>query len=289
VNFFAGASGVGKTIMLAEWCARWRDGRTICGHTTRRPAGFAVLAADRDWSTYARAFHAAGFSDIPHYTLAEDYESSPSTWGERTALELFEASLNKLAPVPGTLVLVDPVAPLFIRGDQNRARDVAISLHWFRRCARNRSLTLICCANVGKPKMDEEYRRPQDRISGSGAFVAYSDTQIYMVGETDPVEHVSLGWTPRCAPAEEFKFQFDQNTHLFRPYTVPTSGKTKDRAAQLLPLIPDGGIDVGDLLEAATQTLHISQATFYRWISKLFESHRVQRDAYGIITTRKPS
>lgn len=288
VCFFAGASGVGKTIMLAEWCARWRDGRTICGHKTQRPVGFGVLAADRDWSTYAAAFHAAGFPDIPHYTLAEDAESSPTSWGQKTALDLFETCLNKLAPMPGSLILVDPIAPLFIIGDQNRARDVAVSLHWFRRCARNRSLTFICCANVAKAKANEEYQRPQDRISGSGAFVAYSDTQIYMIGETDPDTHVSLGWTPRCAPAEEFKFAFDQQTHLFIPYDLPAGGVRKsDKAAQLLPLIPDEGIDVGDLEDHAVDQLHIHRSTFYRWLGKLYETQRVARDPFGIITRRK--
>lgn len=72
VTLVGGASGVGKTTMLAEWCARWRDGRPICGHPTNPPTAFCYISADRPWLEYQPMFTAAGFPDIPHYALAQD-------------------------------------------------------------------------------------------------------------------------------------------------------------------------------------------------------------------------
>src|SRR5262245_20619483 len=72
LSYMSGASGVGKTRILADMLARMRDGRPICGHVTNPPTGFYYLAADRDWSTFERAFKAAGFPDINRYVLAED-------------------------------------------------------------------------------------------------------------------------------------------------------------------------------------------------------------------------
>lgn len=293
VNLFQGASGVGKTIMLAEWCARWRDGKTICGHPTNRPTGFYYLAADRDWTTYARAFAAAGFPDIPHYTLAEDDTQKPKEWRDAAAVALFESCLAKLSPQPGGLVFVDPVAPLFIKGDQNRARDVAVSLHCFRRCARQYCITLFCSANVAKSKVEEAYRRPQDRIAGSGAFVAYSDTQIYMQPPTEPNGPTILGWTPRCAPSEEFKFRFNPETHLFVPFIgLQDEGSTlaDDRPTQCYQLLPEEGtISRKEWFERVQERFPHSIETFKRDIRKLIKRELLVWDAVGHYGRRKPS
>jgi len=278
--------------MQAEWCARWTSGRTICGHATNKPTGLYYLAADRDWSTYQAAFDAAGLPDIPHYTLADDMLLDPQTWKSHTAYELFKFCLDKLSPLPGGLVFVDPLAPLFIVGEQNRARDVAISLHLIRRNVRHRQVTLVGSANVGKPKIDEEYLRPQDRISGSGAFVAYSDTQIYMQSPEKPGEPTTLGWTPRLRVAEEFQFQFDLTTKLFVPFTgLASSGQTAatDRPTQILLLIPDDGIDTGDLFALVFAKFGVTRMTLHRDLKKLEDRGLISLDEWGRISRRKLS
>ena len=291
VCLFQGASGVGKTIMQAAWCARWRDGKTICGHPTNRPTGLYYLAADRDWTTYARAFGAVGFPDIPHYTLAEDDAENPRAWKDLDSLDFFERCLGKLKPQPGALVFVDPVAPLFIKGDQNRARDVAVSLHWFRHCARRHGITLLCSTNVAKTKVEDTYRRPQDRVAGSGAFVAYSDTQIYMEPPPEQGGPTILGWTPRCAPAEEFKFQFDPQTHLFVPFIGFQDGdSTPDRLTQCYDLLPEEGtISRKEWFERVKERFPHSIETFKRDIRKMAERGLLVTPAMGLYGRRKPS
>jgi RecA-family ATPase len=291
---FAAAAGAGKTIFQTEWIGRWLTGRPICGKKTNCPTGFYYLAADRDWSTYAQAFQCAGVPEdkIVKYVLAEDSKQNPLDWGKESPLNFLHRCIEILKPIPGSILFIDPMAPLFVLGDQNRARDVAISMHFIRRMARQYNITIICNANVVKAKTDTEHKRPQDRIVGSGAFIAYTDTQIYLVEGEGPDDPRTLGWTPRRGRAEEWQFEFDQETKLFVPFTgLQDNGPTEetDRPSQLLKLIPDEGIDRGDLEELAMATFNVSRATVGRDILKLKQNRLIIWDARGHISRRKPS
>lgn len=293
VNFFSGASGVGKTIVLADWCARLREGLPILGHATHPPTAFGVIAADRDWSTFDAAFTAAGFPDIPHYTLAEDPEMDPRLWRAQSAFQLLQTCLDKLAPPPGAFVLIDPIAPLFIAGDQNKARDVAVSTHWFRRVARQRLLTLVCCANVAKARQDEDFKRKRDRISGSGAFVAYSDTQIWLdVNEEDQIR--TLGWSPRRHEVEEFRLAFHPERRLFVQVDEEHTqlkdeheDPAKDRPTQLLLLISYDPIAFDVLASLAAEKLLISKATLKRDLAVLLDRGAIEKPRHGWYKRRK--
>ncbi len=148
LTIFAGAAGVGKTVMLSEMFARIRDGRPVWGHPTNPPTAFYYIAADRPWfPTFHDTVTCAGFADIPHYALADDDDQRPSNWSEGTAFLMLESILiDKLKPIPGSLIAIDPAYPLFIKGDQNKARDVAVSLHVYRRLMAAFHVTLIAAA-----------------------------------------------------------------------------------------------------------------------------------------------
>lgn len=285
VTVVAGASGAGKTIFMAEAIQRMRDGRTFCGHPTNPQAGYYVIAADRDWSTYDAAYRSAGYPEIPHYVLAEDPEFDPRSWGRKnTAFTLLENSIRRLNPLPGSVVYVDPVAPLFIQGNQNDARDVALSLHWFRRLARLFQITLVIFANVGKQKVDDVYRRAQDRIAGSGAFVAYSDTQISVEQDQDGVVTVSL--TPRRGKSEEHQFKFNVETGLFAPHQdAPAAPADLPRhlltTFALVPPLP-GVITSPELVKRVCET-GLKRAMAFRHIQQLIERALIIKNELGVI------
>jgi len=281
----AGASGAGKTILMAEALQRMRDGRTFCGHVTNRCTGYYVIAADRDWSTYARAYESAGFADIERYVLAEDPEFDPRNWGRKsTAFTLLEDCLKRLNPKPGSIVYIDPVAPLFIQGNQNEARDVALSLHWYRKLAQRYRITLVLFANVGKMKTDDVYRRAQDRIAGSGAFVAYSDTQISVDQDAEGVMTLTL--TPRRAKVEEHQFKFNPETGLFAPFqdgkSVPgTLSPQLTASLALVPALPKT-ITSPELMRQICAT-GVKRAMAYRHIQQLIEQALIIKNEYGVI------
>jgi hypothetical protein len=291
LTIFAGAAGVGKTVMLSEMFARIRDGRPVWGHPTHPPTAFYYIAADRPWfPTFHDTFNCAGFPEISHYSLADDPDQNPGNWTERTAFLLLETILaDKVQPLPGSLIAIDPAYPLFIKGDQNKARDVAVSLHVYRRLMAAFSCTFVCCSNVTKERTDSTFTRPQDRISGSGAFSAYSDTQIYLMDRKGEGYPQIFGWTPRRAAAEEFKVEFDPVTKLFIPYlgeleaddpeTLPLLEEKVKEVYRLVPLFP-GEIDTTELEDLAKDHLSISRATLHRYL-KVLESHRLISHVYG--------
>jgi hypothetical protein len=294
VNYMAGASGVGKTIVMADWLARMRDGRPVCGHQTNKPTGFYYLAADRDWSTYARAFEHAGFPEIERYVLTEDREFKPKMWKRTDAFQFLDRCLQRLSPIPGSFTVLDPAVPLFVQGKPNDAWDVAISSHYFRQVAREYQTTLVCMANVVKQKSEEGYVRPQDRIAGSGAFVAYSDTQIYLSRDEDGI--LTLGWTPRLHAAEEFSFYFNQTSHLFEPHAASTTTiGLPPHLMAVLDLIPHppATITSPDLVRLVVEKRKVKRAMAFRNIQHLIERGTIDRDELGIIKrndlTAKPA
>jgi hypothetical protein len=293
VNCFSGASGAGKTVFISEFCYRMEEGRTIFGHATNRPTGYYVLAADRDWDTYQETFANVGLSDIPHYTLAEDDEEHPERWSVNDAFAMFDRGVNKLNPPPGALLIVDPVAPLYIKGDENRGRPVATSIHYYRRVARKRQLTLICSASVGKPRVEETYKRRRDKISGSGAFNAYSDTSFNIDVESDD-ETVprTVSWQSRRDGGWEGQFIFDKATMLFVPYrglqNIGTDPET-DRPMQVAELLPEDGTPISrqDWYALAGPKFKISLATFKRDIAELLTREQIHQDSWGHYLRRK--
>lgn len=296
LTIFAGASGVGKTIMLSEMLVRIRDGRTVWGHPTHQPTGFYYLAGDRPWEpTFEETFAVVGF-DVPHYSLADDRKKRrPKEWLTLKAdTTLLEGILrDKLQPIPGSLVVLDPAYPLFTLGNQNDAKAVAATLHWFRDLIWEFQITLICCANVAKEREGDKIRRSQDRVSGSGAFIAYSDTNMYM-HDGDGEGGTVFGWTPRRHPAEEFRVEFDYKTQLFVPYSgVLEDSPEADIFATMEPkiplvyaLIPAVVADKAAWIETAVLTTLAAEiaspATIRRYLDALVKRGLIERD-WGVV------
>jgi len=275
VTLVAGAPGVGKTAMLSEWIVRWRDGRQIWGHPTNQPTGFYYLAADRQWQSHQTWFNTVGFPDIPRYSLADD-PSLNLDWVRQpsNAIKLFERCLDHLKPLPGGHVFVDPIAPLFIVGDQNRPRDVAITLFHFSRFAKRYQINITAAAHFSKQKMDAQtqYRRPMDRISGTGAFVGYSDTQVWLIDPEPPEQPYHIfGWRPRHSKEENFKVT-RTDTCLFIPYT-----EDGEETRLLLELIPyDRSISTGELADLVFEAMGMNKRTLYRRLIDLREAGLVE-------------
>lgn len=289
LTIFAGAPGVGKTAMLAEWCVRWRDGKTICDRPTNKPTGFFYLAADRQWKSHQVWFDAAGFGDIPHYSLADDHEfplrllKSPDT-----AFDAFLYGLEKLALIPGSHLIIDPVSPLYISGDPNRARDVATTLLKFSRICQQYQINITCAAHFGKQKNDtkEQYTRPQDRIAGSGAFAGFSDTQIYLVDANPPkTPYHTLGWNPRHEKAAEFHFERAENG-LFVPYGLYDEISRREQALSVVPELPT---EVKIIVEKIRHALDVKHSQAQEYLYSLVSEGRVVKVRRGIYQRAKPA
>jgi hypothetical protein len=281
LTMFSGAPGAGKTALVADYYVRLRDGRPIWGHQTHAPTGFCYIASDRQWASHQQWFNAVGMPDIPHYSLADDPHVDLKDIEEAKALTLFHDALSRCndgaPPIPGSLVTVDPVTPLFIAGSPNSSRAVAKSLLTMSREARSFQITLWLVGHFGKQPADRNarYQRPQDRIAGSGAFSGFSDTQMYLC-EPDLPDHPfhSFGWNPRHQPPEEFPCRRNESG-LFVPYDVMAEDEVASHVLAVLE--PCGSTAAEAIKDTAFDEHGYSPRTVKRALVRLLEQGRIVR------------
>lgn len=297
LTIFAGAPAVGKTTMLVEWIQRWLAGRTICGHPTNPPQHFYYVCADR--GLQPDKFYAMLGDEFRDRCTFYSVVSRDSTLdadafhNQNHGKDLIKHVFATLNPQPGSHLIIDPLAPLFITGSQNNTRNVAASLIGLSRYIEDFQINLTGTWHFAKQKTDkaDRYMRPQDRISGSGAVSGFSDTQIYLVdpepAAKPPIEYYLLGWNPRYAKPEEFRFQREQ---WFVPFTglcdVGTSIAT-DRPSQVLEMVPDDGIRVAELLDKACDHFDVSPRTIFRDVKELKDRGLLYVDDNGYLQRRK--
>lgn len=295
VTLFAGAPAAGKTTILADWCKAWRDGTPIHGHATHTPTALAYLSADRSWATNAVIFDRIGYPDIPHYSLIDDSTVSLADLRKPfQSHDTFENILQRLDAKgmlpPGAHLIVDPVT-LFVTGDANKMRDVAVSFIGFSRRCKERQINMTLTAHMGKQKADknQQYTRPQDRIAGSTAFAGFSHTQVYILDpESEERPWHTLGWNPRDTAPEEFKITRGPDG-LFIPYT---DEHAEDTTAELVLMAfpdPPHEISMADLTAQVKIDYAISRATLARALDRLIQARRVVRMGRGRYRQVRPS
>jgi hypothetical protein len=282
--------------MLVDWIRRWLDGRTICGHSTNSPTHFYYVVADRGQTE--EAFYQRIGPNEDHTDFVTFYSVVSTTSGidhtnfhkDAHGGQLLAYVISTLNPAPGSHLIIDPLAPLFITGNQNRTRDVAASLVSLSRIIEERQINITGTWHFAKQKADkaDRYRRPQDRISGSGAVSGFSDTQVYLVDPEPNQPYYILGWNPRHHPPEEHKFI---RKDWFVPYVglcdVGDTPET-DRPTQLLELIPEEGIRAAELADLASDKFDISPRSVFRDLKTLTERGLIYRDEQtGQIHRRK--
>lgn len=283
LTLVGGAPGSGKTTLLAEWCQRWRDGRTICQRPTNPPTALHYLVLDRPWQTgYAPIFEKIGFADIPHSSLVDDQTIGIERLGERGAAELFGDYLKVIDPPVGAHLFVEPLSPFFILGKPNDQRDVARTMVWLNRVCKNCQINITATVHFGKQKGDvhERYVRPQDRIAGSTSFAGFSFTQIYVMEPEPPDRNFhTVGWVPRFSYPEEFEFKRSEQG-LFVPVTYEE--QLTPRAERVYAYIPMdySPITLAEIVSASG----MPERTVRRALQDLVKYNRVERVGRGYLT-----
>lgn len=277
VNFLAGASGVGKTCLLAWFLTRFRDEAPIFGHPVNRPTAIGYIAADRGWTTAKYWLEKVGYPDLAHYSLVDDAAFNPSRLRNKlNLLPILMEAIDKLQLPPGALLAVDPAA-LFI-SNLNDYHACAVACLEMRRLCTARGLTLLGLSHASKQKADmkERYTRLQDRINGSTAQLGYGDTQMYLAGPLETGQkHYTFMWHPHTALAEEFALGRSKSG-LFVPWQESVEAEAENEVYAVLP--EDGT----DLAIATIQGLvSCSRATVFRRLQELVQDGLVEKVGEG--------
>jgi hypothetical protein len=239
ISIIAGASGIGKTALLAWIATRFRDHAPLFGHPTGAIPEQVMLAIDRSWiQSTSKWFEAVGYPEIRAYSPLDDTSFKPTSMrNKNNRLALLRSMLDKFTPLAaGSLVYIDPLAP-FLGGNLNDYDACATACMEIRELARQRRITVIGTAHTAKLKADpkDRYARVQDRILGSAALLGYTDTQMYLAAPAETGHrYYEFMWNPHHAAQQTFKLDRDPSNGLFIP---PGEGKNTDEQQSILAFL----------------------------------------------------
>lgn len=278
ISTLNGASGVGKTALLATWVYNLQHGLPINGHPTNRPAAIGILACDRPWRDHAQWFAKANCQPFPYYALWDDPTYDWNGLRDYRAVpKLFGQAVDKLGLPPGSLLIVDPM-PLFIPGRLIDYKDVGIGMALLGREIHLRQFTMIGVCHVAKQKGNpkDQYVRPQDRILGSGAQVGYSETAMYLISpEESQKPYYEVGWVPHQAKAEAFRLTKDDQG-LFTSHDDLDLLQRIESAAAVFP-DDDKGIKYEIALHLIAQATQTTPTSAQRYFTQLKAQNRIEK------------
>lgn len=288
LNLLAGASGVGKTALIAGLAVAFRDHLPVFGHLPNPLPGLGYVTADRRARSSQRWFAAAGCPELAQYSFVDDRARPVASFRNRYGgPHLLKLCVETLRLPPGSLVFVDPIA-LFLGGNLLDYREVAQACIEIGRWLIDAQYCVVGICHTAKLKTNKQdrYARPQDRIMGTGALLGFTDTQMYLMSpqEAEKDAHVFL-WNPHHHPQEEFDLPRDKATGLF----VLTADTPAVLLARLDPdlqtlyqLIPTPGGAPCALLVKWLQDTSVNRSTVWRRLKALERLGWARVDQFGV-------
>jgi hypothetical protein len=284
VHIIAGPSGSGKTRMLhQEFIPRLVAGSDVWGHQCRKPRKCVYFSLDRSIASIADTLRqmklapaatilSAINDDIPldidsMYHIAEQYVPGVEVFIIESFLRLFRVADDKKTMLqPGNI------------NDYLQVSDFLTTLT--RKCMQL-GITLMCSTHTTKMRERDLIFSPRERLLGSVAWGAYSDTLVY-IGPVKLQDEINnnrrLYIMPRNSAPAEFVYQFDQDGRL-----VETTQDAND--SRLDKYLYE---EVNDETEFTRQEVDnwaalqdISKQTVTRWLSNLVDAGYLERVVRG--------
>lgn len=179
-SILAGASGSGKTTLLMCILLLMQQNKPVYGHAIRQDLKIGYLAADRTWDAYARLARQVGvdMSQMNVTSLVDDPEIDINLL-EHDPTKVLYNILKKMVAEGTTFAIVDPL-PYLLGCDMNTYHKVAARLIQLNRFCKVNGLTVLGTHHATKARTDQGFKRPQDRINGSGALLGFTSTQLFL-------------------------------------------------------------------------------------------------------------
>lgn len=262
VHLIGGPSGSGKSTWLLQFIESWRAGKPLLGYPSH-PEPFVYLSADRSDRSVRRIF--------------ERLKLTPEDFRFETAMSISSQSLilvlNELRRRhPDTTVF-------FIEGfqsftPQHKMNDYGIVANFLttllRYCTEHK-ITIFGVCHATKTKKDEGYENPRQRLNGSVAWAAYSETIIFIepANPSDPNDSSRRVMVlPRNAAEKSYLMEF-KNGRLIEKTKALTAAQRLEAWVTLASCEQDYRTEeilVATLIPRSTLAVELSAAVQKRWL-----------------------
>jgi hypothetical protein len=190
VSLLTGASGIGKSALLAGWLKAIRDGQPVLGIQPRPVRKIGMICTDRRWQLVKFWLDKVGLEEDERfqvYCVQDDFTLDfKKFFHPRHNLDCLVEQIELLGLEKGDLLVIDPIAPYM----GNKPNDYAAVMGAIGPLSRKMAqfgLTVAGTAHTPKQKGGEDERvlRIQDRVLGSTALAGYSNSQFALIGDEE--------------------------------------------------------------------------------------------------------
>jgi len=273
VHLLGGPSGSGKSTWLLETLAlEWSKSKPVLGYKSN-PVPWVYISADRSTDSVLETMERIGIpeEDVRIYSMTDN----------NALLDINSVILKcmLLTPKP-ELVVIEGMASL-MKGSHNNYQHVAKFLQVLGLACADQDITIIGVVHSTKCKQGEEFLNPRQRVLGSVAWAAYSETVLLI----EPVGLEQNGTSPQRRlyvlprQSKEFTVEMlvDEKGRL-RPAPSPEDDLTDALSyAYLQTVKPDGEFSTADFIDH----VGVPERSAKRLLSKLLETGQIQKSSWG--------
>lgn len=268
VHLFGGPSGAGKTRMLFQWLQEWQSKSSVMGFPAKKQPKLGYVAMDRTEPSVRETMDSI-FRQFP--IVME--------WRSLVGLANLSAEILVKGYADFDLLIIDGIASMVPDGKIIDYRVVAQFLASLSAACQKYDTTLLGILHSTKTKENETFLNPRQRIAGSVAWAAYSET-IFMLDPIKPDNpeecQRKLFVLPRNAGEFTKLFRFNPSGRLEE---VLDAGLMESEQV-VLGIIRTGTSDRREIVQLASQ-LGISRPSVDRVLRHLLELGLIHKSGRG--------
>jgi hypothetical protein len=288
VSILAGSSGCGKSTLLMQCLSAFQAGETsFLGHKIDLDTRWGYLANDHAWKLYEDTARRCRLriNDLPNVSVMDDDTIDLEKF-RQSPLHLLEELLLRLADQGATAVVVDTLVSWF-GGDIRNYNGPAYALLRLGRFCRKHQITILGTHHATKARTDFTFKRPQDRINGSGSLLGFSSTQLCLI---PPDENGTASYQfhviAHNAPAKMIALSRDEASAggTFTPFNAAQENNgslvgIEEELTELIYAAQGMSVTRGHMM--ASLGGRVSPSSLDRFLRKLQQEGAIQKTRHG--------
>lgn len=262
VSLLAGPSGGSKTTWLFQSLQLWEKSQPVHGCASH-PCSFLYFSIDRSMEAAQETMDRVGCKYPIISGVEEDIETI-----EQVIMRWERADAS------AKLLILDGFATLVPGGKTNDYHVVAKFLRKVTRLCKKHDITIIGIVHAAKTKENEKYLNPRERILGSVAWAAFSETLFFIAPvEADKIEKDFrlLEILPRQGKNQKAELQLDDRGRL-----IP-SQRAETLDVELITFLDKLPIENEFRAEELAANIGVGRTKAYAILKRLEDNFAIER------------